>query len=522
MDRLASSPAALAVHRRINCTAVPYPSTSPVHELFEQVVRRRPDATAVVRGDRQLSYRELNGLANDLATKLLAAGMRPGDVVAVVADRSPELIAGLIAVLKCGGAYLPLEPSWPDARLRVATGETNCRRVLAGEPHQVADRLPGLRVLPLFGGERDGTRPNPATAVDANAIAYFNFTSGSTGRPKGVIVPHRAVVRLVHDARYAPLTERAVVLHVASVAFDASTFEIWGPLLNGGTCVLYPSAFVRASELRRVVTATGVTATFLTSSLFNVIIDEAPDVLDTVDTILVGGEALSVAHVGKALRRYGPGRVVNAYGPTECTTFAVYHPVREIVPDLPSLPIGLPIQNTRVYLVHDERLCPPGQTGELWLAGPGLAAGYIGQPELTGRTFVEREVDGVRERLYRTGDRGYLMDDGTIVFLGRSDDQLKISGYRIELGEISYHLDRHPDVRQSFVASVRDTVGERRLVAFVVPRHERCRPDVIRTYLRRHLPEYAIPGRIVIRDALPLAATGKVDQHTLCAEHVPT
>lgn len=351
MNRLAGSLAALAVHRSINRTAVPYPSSSPVHKLFEEDVRCRPDATAVIHGDRRLSYRSLNGLANDLAADLIADGMRPGEVVALVADRSPELIAGLLAVLKCGGAYLPAESSWPDARLQLAADETNCRRVLTTAPDLDAARIPERRVLPLACAVHDGARPGPKVAVGANAIAYVNFTSGSTGRPKAVMVPHRAVVRLVRNARYAPLNDRAVVLHIASVAFDASTFEIWGPLLNGGTCVLYPSAFVRTSELKRVVTTTGVTAMFLTSSLFNVIVDEAPDVLDTVDTILVGGEALSIAHVGKALQRYGPGRVVNAYGPTECTTFAAYHPVREIVPDLPVLPLGLPIQNTRVYLV---------------------------------------------------------------------------------------------------------------------------------------------------------------------------
>jgi len=521
MERLTGSPAALAVHRRINRTAVPYPSSSPVHELFEHVVRLRPDATAVLYGDRRLSYRSLNGLANDLASDLIADGMRPGDVVAVVANRSPELIAGLIAVLKCGGAYLPVEPSWPDARLRLAADQTNCRHVLAAEPDQVASRLPGRRVLPLGGTGHEGPRPDPKVAVGPDSIAYLNFTSGSTGRPKAVMVPHRAVVRLVRNARYAPLDDRAVVLHIASIAFDASTFEIWGPLLNGGTCVLYPSAFVRTSELKRVVTTTGVTATFLTSSLFNVIIDEAPDALDTVDTILVGGEALSVAHVAKALGRYGPGHLVNAYGPTECTTFAAYHPVREIMPDLSALPIGLPIQNTRAYVVHDERLRAPGQIGELWLAGPGLAAGYLGEPDLTRQCFVEREVDGVQERLYRTGDRSYLLHDGTIVFLGRSDDQIKISGYRVELGEISFHLDRHPDVRQSFVTTVRDALGERRLVAFVVPWHGSCGPDAVRTYLRQHLPEYAVPATIVIRDALPLAASGKVDRHALFAEHTP-
>lgn len=512
---------ARSIHRAVNQTATPYPAHANVKELFEACARRRPDARAVVGEDRVFTYRELNGRANELAWDLRAAGVVPGDMVAVCVDRSPELVVALVAVLKCGAVYVPFDEAWPDERLRQVFARTGCALLLTDRPSRLTGRFPALRVVPVDGPPPPAPRANPVTPIRADDLAYINFTSGSTGGPKGVPIQHRAIVRLVFGATYARLDERTVLLHMAPISFDAATFEIWGALLRGGTCVLYPARLVRLAELRRVLVANAVTVVFLTTALFNVVVDEAPETLDTVETILTGGEAHSLGHIDRALRRYGPDRLVSVYGPTECTTFATYYPVREPCAGLSALPIGLPIQNTRLYLVDGRRLCGPREVGEICLAGPGLSPGYLGMAEVTRERFVECEIDGTWERLYRTGDRGYFFEDGNVVFHGRLDDQVKVNGHRVELGEIAYHLDRHPHVLRSYVTVTRNAVGERALLAFVVPGTGEGTPESVRAFLLDRLPRYMVPARIVPCAALPLSATGKVDRRALLAEHCP-
>ena len=517
MNELAASRKALLLHRRINQTAVAYPSELSLKELFERCADRFPDATAIVHSGRMIGYRELNGLGNGLAATLLAEGVRPGDVVAVAMPRSPELVIALVAILKCGAAYLPVDGAWPDQRLAGIFGQAGSRVLLTDDESGMRVRFPGHRVLAVRADDVVGGQPNPEVEVSPQSIAYINFTSGSTGRPKGVTVTHAGVTRLVFNASYARLDENTTLLQMAPASFDAATFEIWGALLHGGTCVLYPGKFPRLSELRRVLREHGITVLFLTTALFNAVVDEAPDTVDSVGTILTGGEAHSLGHVERALERYGPNRLVSVYGPTECTTFATYHPIRRLSPGECALPIGLPIQNTRLYLVSDERLCGPNESGEVWLAGPGLSPGYLGDPKLTRERFVERDIDGVRERLYRTGDRGCLQEDGTVVFQGRLDDQVKVNGYRIELGEVSFRLDQCPQVRQSYVTVDGAPGGGKVLLAFVVPRDGTCTPEVVRAYLREWLPVYMVPADIVVCPSLPLSDTGKVDRLALLA-----
>lgn len=535
LRRVNASEAALAVHRLINGTAVGRPRNSTVPALFEECARRRPEAPAVEQGTRTVGYGQLDRLANGLARDLLARGLAPGATVGVCLDRSPELIVALLAVLKCGGCYLPFDASWPDERLRGLLADADCRWVLTDRAAELADRLDGCRIVPVT---EDGPTPSergPEVEVAADDIAYVNFTSGSTGRPKGVPVRHRSVVRLVSGAHYARLGEDSRLLQLAPVTFDAATFEIWGALLTGGTCVLYPDARLSLSKLGRVLRDSRVNVLFLTTALFNSVVDEAPDALASVTTVLTGGERASVPRMAEAVRRYGPGRLVHVYGPTESTTFATYHPVDALPDDAAELPIGRPIQNTRLYVIdvdddHNDAggdgsgggssgggLCEPGRAGEICLAGDGLSPGYLGLPELTAELFVEREIDGVRERLYRTGDHGHLRADGAVVFHGRRDDQVKVNGYRIELGEIAHHLDRHPAVRRSFVtASAR---GEKPVWAFVVTDDPACTPQALRAHLRSLLPGFMVPARVQLCDTLPLTATGKIDRKALLAAH---
>jgi D-alanine--poly(phosphoribitol) ligase subunit 1 len=512
---LTGDAAALAVHRALNDTAVEYPRTRSVPELFEECAARTPGAPAVVHGDRTLSYRELDELANGLALALRAQGLEPGEIVGVCMARTPELLVALLAVLKCGAAYLPFDAGWPDGRLTGLFADAACRWVVTDRRAALAARLPDCRVVAAGPGDAAPRSPvRPAAAVPAEALAYVNFTSGSTGRPKGVPVQHRSVVRLVRGARYAPLGPRSRLLQLAPVTFDAATFEIWGALLNGGACVLYPSPFVRLSQLGKVLREHGVTVLFLTTALFNAAVDEDPGALAGVGTILTGGELHSIRHMADALRAWGPGRVVHVYGPTESTTFATYHPVDHVDEDSSVLPIGLPLQNTRLYVVDDGELCAPGRPGEIWLAGDGLSPGYLGAPDLTAGRFTEREVDGVRERLYRTGDHGYLLPGGSVVFQGRKDDQVKVNGFRIELGEIAHHLDRCPGVLRSYVTV--DTRREPTLLAFVVPAEGAApAPGALRDHLRERLPAYMVPARVHLCDVLPLTATGKIDRDAL-------
>jgi amino acid adenylation domain-containing protein len=517
------SAAALAAHRLINGTARPYPRDANVPERFEFWAARRPDAPAIVQGERVLTYRELDRRANGLAHRLRAEGVAAGVTVAVCIPRSPEMLVALLGILKAGGTYVPLDPAWPDERLRTVVADGGCLLVLGPGGPDLAARSPGARVLAVGPDTTPGRDAGPGYPVDPTGIACINFTSGSTGRPKGVPIFHRGIVRLVHAASYGTLDEHSRVLQVTPVTFDIATWEIWGALLNGGTSVLYPAEFPRLSKIGEVIKHGGVNILLLTTALFNSIVDEAPEALETVTTITTGGEAHSPRHMAKAVRTYGPGRVVNLYGPTECTCIATSYPVDEPPdPDTP-LPIGRPIQNTRVYVLAGDadRLCAPGETGELCLAGDGLAAGYLGMPELTAKTFVHREIDGVPERLYRSGDRGRLLPGGDLVFEGRWDDQVKVNGFRIELGEITHHLSTHPQVKRSYV-TVRDNRGDKSLVAFVVPSATGASAERLREHLAAQLPRYMVPAQIHLCDTFPLTPNGKIDGRALLAAFAPS
>lgn len=511
--------AALSVHRGINATSAPYPRDASIADRFEFWVERRPDAEAVVQGDQSLTYRELDRLANGLAAVLRGHDVGAGTTVAVDVARSPEMLVALLSVAKAGGTYVPLDRRWPPERLRAAIADAGCVR-LVRDSGGVDEPVAGIPADTVDAARAAALDTPPIRATCGDDIACINFTSGSTGRAKGVSIPHRGIVRLVHGATYGPLDEHSRVLQVTPVTFDIATWEIWGALLNGGTAVLYPPSVVRLSELGRVIEAGRVTITLLTTALFNLVVEEAPEVLMPVGTITSGGEAHSMRMMAKAVRTYGPGRVVNLYGPTECTCIATWFPV-DVPPDLDGvLPIGRPIQNTRTYLLADDatRLCAPGEVGEICLAGDGLAAGYLGLPDRTTAAFVRRIIDGVPERLYRSGDYGWMSESGNIVFDGRRDDQVKINSFRIELGEIAHHLDRSPSVRHGCVA-VRDVHGDRSLVAFVVSTGPQVTEDRVQAELANALPHYMVPECVRLCDSFPLTLNGKIDRRALLAAH---
>lgn len=518
MEQLRFSAEALAIHDSINLTSAPFPDCS-IKELFERCAERRGVATAIACQDDLLSYRQLNALANGLAARLRRLKVRPGQVVGICSNRSPELIISLLAVIKCGAAYLPFAPDWPDELLLSTFNDAHCRLLITQGSGGLAARFPQYVIVDVLRHELEPVDENPAVDVAGVAIAYINFTSGTTGRSKGVQIQHRSIARLITNPSYATLDEHTVLLHSSPATFDAATFEIWGALLNGGICALYPGKLLRFSGLKRLIRERGVNCIFLTTALFNAIIDEEPDALDGVSTILFGGEAYSERHVRAAHKSHGGGRLVHVYGPTECTTFATYYPVDRMPPPSAELPIGRPIQNTTLYVVRDGWLCPPGEVGEVLLGGPGLSPGYLQAGFVSQDGFAEFDINGTRHRLYRTGDCGYLLDSGDLVFQGRSDDQVKINGFRIQLSLVSRALGNHPGISQNYVTVTDGAAGEKMLLAFVVPRHDDFDPGQTRKDLRSRLPSYMIPGVIHACDDLPLLATGKVDRRALLALH---
>jgi amino acid adenylation domain-containing protein len=501
-----------------NVTKREYPRDRCIHELFEAQVDRSPDAVAVVCEGRQLTYRELNCKANQLAHYLKKHGVGSEVLVAICIERSLEMVIGLLGILKAGGAYVPLDPDYPTERLGFLLKDMQTSVLLSQE--RLITRLPescaravcldrDWREIAEHGGE------NPISLTTPESLAYVIYTSGSTGQPKGVEVPHRGVLRLLFGVEYVQLDESETFLHLAAISFDASTFELWGALLHGAKCVLFSGKIPSAHELGNILHDHGISTLWLTASLFNTVIDEAPGALSGVRQLLIGGEALSVPHVRRAVTLLPHTRIINGYGPTESTTFACCYDIpARLGESINSIPIGRPIANTEVYLL-DYHLSPvpSGVPGELYIGGDGLVRGYLNRPDLTAENFIPHPFGEPGARLYKTGDLARYLSDGNIEFLDRIDDQVKIRGFRIELGEIESVLGQHPGVRETVVLACEDMPGIKRLVAYVVPfTAQACSTRELRTFVKRKLPEYMIPSAFVLLDLLPLTSHGKVDR----------
>jgi amino acid adenylation domain-containing protein len=488
-----------------------------VHELFEKQVEDRADAVALVHQSRRVTYRELNRLANGVARELQRWNLPPDSVVALCVERSPEMVAGMLGILKAGAAYLPLNPTDPPERLAMMLADSDAHVLLTQSA--LLHRFPRWSEATLIVDDIrgcDGDTPPAITTPES--LAYVMYTSGSTGTPKGVEIPHRGIVRLLFGTDYARFGPDRVFLQMAPFSFDASTFEIWGALLHGGRCVLYPEATPLASTLGTLLRSEQVTTLWLTSSLFNALIDGDPAALSTVEQLLTGGEALSVRHVARALELLPNTEIINGYGPTESTTFACCYRIPRDWQKLPdSIPIGQPIGRTQAYILDDQLApVPVGQIGEIYIGGDGLARGYRNRPELTRAAFVPNPLRQDGTRLYRTGDLARCLPDGNIEFLGRKDDQVKIRGFRIELGEIEAALARHPAVEQAAVRVYDLTPGDKHLAAYMVmARRQVAAAAELRGYLSDRLPGYMIPSSFQIMDRLPLTANGKLDRHAL-------
>jgi amino acid adenylation domain-containing protein len=507
-----------------NRTAAPYPADATLPALFEAEAARAPDALAVAYGDASLTYGALNARANRLAHHLVRAGVRPEARVAVCLERGVEMVVAMLAIVKAGAAYVALEPGYPAERLSFMLADSGVEVLLTEDGLRAA--LPvraGVAVISVDGDaariaeERDD---DPGLATGPLGIAQVIYTSGSTGTPKGVGIEHRGIIRIVRSPELAGITPADRVSQTATAAFDGATFEVWGALLNGAALIgIHKDVALEPARLAETIRAERLTFLFLTTALFNQASRELPGMFAGLRAVFFGGEAADPDALRRVLRAGGPGRLVNGYGPTENTIYSAVHVVREVPEGATSVPIGRPVSNSTAYVLGGAgEPLPVGLPGELFVGGDGVARGYLGRPALTAERWIPDPFAAVPgARMYRTGDRGRWLRDGTLEFLGRLDGQVKIRGFRIEVGEIEAALRAHEAVTDCVVVARQDAgdshgAGERRLVAYVVADAD---ADALRAHLRRTLPDYMVPGAFVRLDALPLTPNGKLDRRAL-------
>jgi amino acid adenylation domain-containing protein len=507
-----------------NATETDYPRNKSIGELFTEQAAATPHAMALSFEAEEWSYAELRRRANALARILDSLGVAEEVKVGVCLERSADLIVALLATVQAGGCYVPLDPEYPEERLHYLIEDSQTPILLTHLSH--LSKLKGATAKVIALDDPDITRQiaagseNPLQKpISPESAAYAMYTSGSTGRPKGVVVTHRNVIRLVRNTNYAELRPDEVYLQYAPISFDASTFEIWAPLLNGGKLCIMPPSKVSLEELGDVIRSKKITTLWLTTGLFNLMIQENIEPLKGLRQLLTGGDTASLSHFQKFLAEVPNCRLIHCYGPTENTTFTTCCDIRPA--DLANgfVPIGKPISNTQVYILDGLlQPTPLKVAGELFTSGDGLAREYLHAPELTAQKFIPHPFrDG--ERLYRTGDRARFLPDGTVQFLGRADHQLKIRGFRIEPGEIEHALESHPAIKETALIARTEAQGDKRLIAYWTSRPGIPLPnsEQLRLYLKDRLPDFMIPSGFVHLEKMPLDPNGKIDRNALRA-----
>ncbi|MHA4812444.1 amino acid adenylation domain-containing protein, partial [Flavitalea flava] len=503
-----------------NDTKRPYPESMTVPALFEAQAQSTPDHIALIFGEQQLTYRTLHERSNQLGHFLKANGVKEETLVAICIERSVELMVGILGVLKAGGAYVPIDPAYPTERIRYILEDTGASLIISSGKCQA--RIPtdhDCMIIALdkeeaaFNGEPVENVPNE---LHAGNLAYVMYTSGSTGKPKGVMVEHRNIVSLVMGMEYPEIRQTDILLVTGSISFDATTFEYWSMLLNGGQLVLCEeSALMDGDLLKKEIQERQVNIMWFTSSWFNQLVDTDITIFEGLETILIGGDKLSGDHIRKIQEACPTLEIINGYGPTENTTFSLTYSFKE-EEQAWRIPIGRPLSNRRAYILNGQQeLCAVGIVGEICVGGAGLARGYLNGNELTAEKFIAAPFHTEHDfRLYKTGDLGRWLEDGNIEYIGRVDDQVKIRGYRIELGEIERVMEESGLVDQVVVLAKTDRSGNKRLVGYAVPGVGFGKTEIMR-YLEMRLPEYMVPSLLIELERMPLTPNGKTDKMAL-------
>ncbi|MFA6308744.1 MAG: amino acid adenylation domain-containing protein [Clostridia bacterium] len=493
-------------------TSTEYPRNKTIHKLFEEQVEKYPNKIAVTFSDRSLTYKELNERANSLAHILRGKGVKKDSIVAVLSERSIEMIIGILGTLKAGGAYLPINPDYPSERIDYLIKDSKAKIILSyNNPKHIESEKEIIKLdnQTIY----EGNKENLKNVNSPHDLIYIMYTSGSTGTPKGVMVEHRNVVRLVKNTNFIELDENDRILLTGSVVFDATTFEIWSSLLNGLSLYLVDENTILNSEkLADALRKYKISTLWLTSSLFNQLSKQKPKMFSGLKNLLVGGDVLSPKHINLVRNENKSLNIINGYGPTENTTFSLCH---KIIRDYKeNIPIGKPISNSSVFILDKcKNLQPIGIPGEIYVGGDGISRGYLNNKELTESKFIANPfVEG--DILYRTGDMGRWLSEGCVEFLGRVDSQVKIRGYRIELGEIENSFLNRFHVREVVVVDKQDSKGQKYLCLYYSSDDD-IPPKEIRENLLEILPEYMVPSYFVRLDRIPLTQNGKADRKAL-------
>lgn len=491
--------------------------SNSVQERFAQVVAQTPDAIAVSSQAEAVTYAEFDERANRIAHRLLGLGVRPEDPVMVLQERTVDMVASILAIVKAGALYLPLHSAYPLQRLQWIADSVG-KPVLLADATMRERGLPEVPTVVFVDSDAQlrslpGTGPNVRTGLDH--LVHVLYTSGSTGEPNGVAVTHRGVLGLALDSCWDGGGQERILM-LAPYAFGVSTYELWVPLLRGGHLVLAPPGRLDVGTLRRLITEHQISAVHVTAGLFRVVADEAPECFAGVREVLTGGDVISAKAVQQVLQAC-PDVVVRAtYGATEMSSFITNSPMRAPYSLGPVVPVGRGMDNTTLRVLDEQlRPLPTGEVGDLYVDGPRLARGYYRRPRVTAERFVPNPFGADGQRMYWTGDQVRMRQDGLIEFVGRSGDQVKIRGYRVELAEVESVLARYHGLAHAVVVAREVEDGEKRLIAYVVAESGQVDVDGLRAHATELLPEYMVPSAFVTLDALPLTPNGKVDRKAL-------
>lgn len=491
-------------------------NSTSIHSAFEAVARSYPDHAALILKGEKLDYRQLNHRANYLARHLQSIGVQRGDNVALAMARSFEMVIAMLAILKCGAAYLPLDDSNPITRNIICLESASVKIIvadLAGKDiYSNQYFIVSTDDLMLFSSDLESF---DSVKTSENDKAYLMYTSGSTGNPKGVVVPHRAVVRLVIDTNYIAINESDTILQFAPSSFDASTFEFWGALLNGAKLVLYSGVYLDPNLLKKEISENAVSVMWLTAALFHMVTEKFIEVLSPLRVLLAGGDVLNVKYVNKVLDYVENITVINGYGPTENTTFTCCHVMTQDNRPEKEVLIGKAINGTNIHILDEDfQVVTEGDSGELFVSGRGVALGYMNDNDQSDAFFTNEEITS--GLIYRTGDLVRENEQGEIQFLGRKDTQIKLRGYRVSLDEIRTNIVKQEKVRDAAIVRRSFDTGDQILVAYIQTEEgQDLNVKELRRSLISVLPTYMIPDKFILDEELPINSNGKIDRKLL-------